>query len=435
VCAVVALGIVLVLVRRAPRDNTTEVPEPFTADPTVTLPSTAAQVTVEQLQQEIEQVAEHLRARFAQSPEALHLAAVMYFELLRPAEAEKTWRACAELSANHLGASVGLAVLATEHGDDEAAVDILQRALSAGGSSPEVYHRLAVALAQLGRLEEAEDVLKKGLAAFPQSPGNWRQLGQTQIQLERFSEAETSLRKAISLAPEDEVAYFSLATACARQGKNEEAAEYRRRFTELKAAIAASAKAEFQTTFLNALRRIAVTSFGQAATVCSEHEDHSEAEKLLLRAIALDPEHKANYRPLAELYRELGRMADAQVVQRRLVEIEPDNLGNYIDLATVSSELGDTQSAEAAFMTVLNARPDAAVAYAGLAKLYLQSGKLEQARWFAEEAVRWESSVEGHLLVATICRKMGESSGAESALEEARKLAPHDPRLNQDGSP
>ena len=87
----------------------------------------------------------------------------------------------------------------------------------------------------LGRFGEAADILQRGVATFPESPKSWMLLGQAQIQRSQFQEAEASLRKAIELAPKYTDAYYALATACARQGKHEDGAEYRRRFGELKA--------------------------------------------------------------------------------------------------------------------------------------------------------------------------------------------------------
>ncbi len=396
-------------------------PQRAPAAPTVELPSTPAAVTAEALQGELEQLAEDLRTRFADAPQALHVAAVIHFDLLQPTEAEAAWRACLQAAPNHLGALLGLGVLATERGEDEAAVERLRSALALESAPPSVYHRLAVALTQLGRLEEARGVLGEGVEVYPTAPEIWLVLGQTQIQLERYAEAEASLRQAVALAPALADAHYSLAAACARQGKDDEAEAHRRRFRRLRGGGPPPGD-DFETAHLNSLRRIALSRYEEAAAVYSGIGDTAAAEALLLRTVALFPELPVGYRPLGTLYRELGRTADAQLVYRRLVEVEPDHLAHYVHLATTSAELGDSETAETGYRTVLAARPDAAFAYAGLARICLEEGRLPEARWLAEESLRWEPTAEGHLLLGEIHERSGDRAAALAARAEAQRL-------------
>ena len=65
-------------------------------------------------------------------------------------------------------------------------------------------------------------------------------------------------------------------------------------------------------------------------------------------------------------------------------------------------------------------RPDLSIGYSGLAQLYLQAGKLEQARWFAEAALRMGATAPGESLqmyrvLAAACRQLGHARAAETA--------------------
>jgi tetratricopeptide (TPR) repeat protein len=319
--------------------------------------------------------------------------------------------------------------MAMEQGHDELAVQRLRNALAGSCSSPNVYHELARALKKLGEVEDARRAVEAGLAAFPESPENWALLGQIQLQLGGFAEAEASLRKAIALRYEAPTTFFALAAACARQGKREEAAGYRKRFAEEKAKDPLAAGRRFQVVYSAILRRIAATAIGRAGAVYARHGEPTEAERLILRAIALDPANAEHCHALAALYRSLGRIADTRVAQRRLVQLEPENATNYVNLASVSAQLGDTDSAEAALERAIEIEPDSAIAYASLAQLYLQAGKFEQARAKAEDAVRRESTVTGYMLLAAACQQLGDTTAAEAAREKARRLTPEDPRL------
>ena len=116
------------------------------------------------------------------------------------------------------------------------------------------------------------------------------------------------------------------------------------------------------------------------------------------------------------------------VAQRRMVDIQPGNAVHYVNLASLATQLGDYPAAEAALKQVVGMRPDLSIGYSGLAQLYLQAGKLEQARWFAEAALRIGATAPGESLqvyrvLAAACRQLGDSAAAETALAKAQKLA------------
>ena len=205
------------------------------ADPTITLPAAAAETKTEELKNQLQRLADDMLARFPQTPDALHVVALLYADLQKTTEAVKIWQDCIKLAPDQAGPYIGLATASMELGKDQAAVATLRQAFDVGCSAPDLYHKLGVALTKLGMLDEAAAVIQEGLTAFPQSPDAWLQLGQVQNQLGQFSEAETSLKKAVAVGQTSDSVLLALATACARQGKQEEAAEYRRQFTQRKA--------------------------------------------------------------------------------------------------------------------------------------------------------------------------------------------------------
>jgi protein O-GlcNAc transferase len=172
-----------------------------------------------------------------------------------------------------------------------------------------------------------------------------------------------------------------------------------------------------------------VTVLDEAAAIYDGQGDSLESERLLLRAVALDPASAETCRALARLYQGAGMIAEERVVRRRLVEIEPQNLANYLDLAKACAQLGEPESAEATLKLALAMSPNSVDVYATLAQFYLQEGKARKARWFAQEAVRREPTAEGYLFLASTCRLLDDQAAAEAAMARARKLAPDDPRF------
>jgi tetratricopeptide (TPR) repeat protein len=410
---------------------------PAVIRPTILLAATAAPGTAEQFQEEARGVANELRSRFPDRAEALHVVALLHSQLRQTAEAEKLWQQCIALSPKHEGYYVNLAAVLMDRGDSEQAAKTLQQALAAGGSSLDVYHHLATSLANLGRCEEAESTIRKALAADPQSSACWLVLGQTQLKLGKAAEAEASLRKAVELGSRSASTYYELGNACARQGKDEEAAKYRKLFTEMKAAQPLPPQQRYQVLSTAEARRTAVAILCEAATVHAWQKDTLEAERLLLRAVALDPTNAETCRTLAGLYQEGGLAAEEQTVRRRLVEIEPHHLVNYLSLAQVSARLGDNESAEAALKAAIAERPGAVDPYLTLAQFCLQTGKARHARWYAQEAVRRAPTAEHYRLLGSTCRLTGDDAAATAAFAAARKLAPggDEPRPPDTGTP
>jgi tetratricopeptide (TPR) repeat protein len=410
----------------APLDRVASIagPQPAPRQAAIMLASMAVPATTEQLQLEAEGVANQLRTQYPDLAEALHVVAIFHAQMRHSGEAEKIWSKCIELAPDHVEYYVNLAAIAMERGNSELAVETLQQALEAHCSSPDVYHHLAVSLTKLGRCEEAEQVIQEGLAAYPQFPSAWLVLGQAQLKLGKAAEAEASLRKAVQQGSRSPPAYFALGNACARQGKREEAAEFRKVFAKLKESRPLDVQQRFQILSSAEARRTAVAVLGEAAMVHIWQENSLEAERLFLRAIALEPTSVSSCQALADLYKKAGMAVEEQVVRRRLIQIEPFNLVNYLNLATICAQLGQSESAEAALKLAIAISPDAIDAYTTLAQFYIQSGKAGHARWYAQEAVRRDPTAERYMLLGATCRLLGDDAEAQVAFAKAKQMQP-----------
>jgi len=433
-CVSVAAVIVMVLAyRNPPKDPSSPPPANDTlatrasSEPTVALPHAPAEVTAEELRNEGRRFCEDLLARFPRAPEALHAAALLHADLQETTQAEKLWRECIALGPRELGPYIGLANAAMELGQDELAVETLQRVRAAGRSTFDLYAPLATALSKLGRLDEAEQVLQEGVAAFPHAPELWLQWGRTQLQLSQLDAAETSLKEALTQGTTDASVYFLLANVAARQGKSAEAARYRQQFSDRKAEQLASEEKQFQDRYDTEMRRIAVAAICRAGAVLAHQQELSAAEAAFLRALQLAPEDLVALNELAILYRRSGRRADARLVQQRLAAHDPTHIPHHLNLASLSAELGDYEAAEAALREVLRLRPNLAVGYLRLAQLCLQRGNPQQARSFAQQALRQRSAGSGetaqtYLVLAAACGQLGDQAAAEAALGHAQSL-------------
>ena len=430
ICVIVSLAISLLLAYLKPLDETALVEPwemPDLPEPTIALPLEAVEVPNEELQAEAVREADVLVSRFPQDAEALHAAAMLYAGLHQTGKAEELWRRCTELNSQLAGPQVGLATALSERGNDEEAVDILSKLVSDGHSSALIYHQLGTILTKLGRLDEAEEYARRGVGANPTVAVNWLLLGQTQNQQRKYPEAEASLRRAIELDEASSTAHFALATACLRQGKKEAALEARQRFAELKANEASERSGEqFQEKYRRGLMPKVVRSLGLFGSFYFQQGDTDEGERLLLRALSLEPDNRLFLGELASDYLRLGRDADSYLVQQRLVQLDPENVFYLFQLGSIAKEVGDLPSAEVALGQVISLEPNSAEAYLLLAQIRAQRGDLEDARSCAEKSVERLPTVRGYEILALACEALGDNRAAMAAREAAGRLAAED---------
>jgi tetratricopeptide (TPR) repeat protein len=412
---------------------TSTIPQPAEAagdrppGPTIRLAAAPLPLDAEALARETEEVGRQLLARYPNLPEALHAAALAHAQLRQSAQAEKLWRQCIVLDSHSERYRVNLAVVAMERGDNELAVQVLEPAAAQSGASPDVTLHLGLALTNLGRTEEAERLLVAAVQDHPRSATHWLVLGQAQLALGKASDAETSLRQALALGLDSADLYFALGNACAQQGKADQAAAAREEFARRKESQPLSAQERFTVLTLAEARNTAVAVMLEAATVHAWQQDSLESERLLLRAIAIQPGSLAACQKLADVYQQAGLAAEERAVVERLVQLEPLNLAHYLELARLADQLGEPESAEAALKLAISVAPDNAAPYTTLARYYVEQQKPQKARWYAQEAVRRAPTADGFLLLASTCRLTGDAATAEDAMAEARRLQNAEP--------
>jgi tetratricopeptide (TPR) repeat protein len=86
-----------------------------------------------------------------------------------------------------------------------------------------------------------------------------------------------------------------------------------------------------------------------------------------------------------------GEYKEAIQTVSDLVEESPDNSQHYQFRAQLNRLSGKTDAAIADYQKIVDLLPDSAVGYNGLAEVYLQQGKYEEARQYAEQAFELEA--------------------------------------------
>ncbi|MCU0715673.1 MAG: tetratricopeptide repeat protein [Pirellula sp.] len=375
------------------------------------------------LEDELEEVASRLQAQYPASADALHVVGMMKAQTRHYSEAQAMWKECIRLEPKQELHYINLASIAMEQGDNELALNTLRQGVALGFDSFDMAHHLALALSNLGIFEEASQVLEASLKRFPAEGSHWLLLGQAQMELGKISESEASFRRAMELGVQTPSLYVGLGNACLRQGKRAEAKEYLEKYAELKKQDNLSGQERYQVLSDQEIRRTAKSIFTEAAAVYFKQKDALEAERLLLRCVAMDPESLSALRALADLYFQSKQTIEERDVRERIIELGSEAFQDYLALAKVHASLGDRTRAEATLKMAVSVFPQRIEPYAGLAEFCLEGGKLPEARWYAQKSIERMPSPEGFLFLASICDKLKDERGAAEARKYAKQLS------------
>jgi len=397
-------------------------------DPRAPLPETA-QGLIEQASQ----VIDRLQAAFPENTDCLEMKARLADWLGKSEEAVETWERCLELDPQYAHAYVGMAAVAAKKADHRQAEELARKAVEIAPDSFMARSVLAESLLNLGRPEEVEPVLADFLQRDPRSHGYFL-LGQAFWQMEQFEKSREAYRSSVRKYADYAEAYFGLARACARVGREDEAAAAMARYRELMAQREPTRGAGMHTpsSDLEAVRLNVATAYADTARVCFARGKRRVAERLWRRAATLAPENAECRHALVSLYRSEGKVLKTVETLEELAKIEPDRPGYRVEIGRLRAGLLQYDMAEQAFREACRLAPRNAGCHRALATFLLQTGRnLPDALAGARAAVRDEPTAAHYALLAAACRANGDRAGALAAIEQAVLQEPENPEYLQ----
>jgi predicted TPR repeat methyltransferase len=195
-----------------------------------------------------------------------------------------------EFDALHL-----LGMAAHESGDEEAAYDLISKAIALAPDHAEMHNNLGLVLLALGRLDEASASCQQAIALNPDFASAHNNLGAVYQNQGRLDEAVASYFLAIAKAPEYALAFNNLGGALQRQGKLDEAIPY------YEQAIA------LQPNYTDAIYGV--------GRVYNAQGRQDEALACFRRVAEIDPEHGTAQHMIAALTGEHAEQAPAAYVK------------------------------------------------------------------------------------------------------------------------
>jgi tetratricopeptide (TPR) repeat protein len=441
---VVGLGLTLFVRQRLmPPDEPPELPIADPAEFRLTIPPRpefddpadpdAEQRRVIELRNESFELAERLLSTLPDDPFAICLLATVHRRHANPQAAIPLLEYCLGEHPQCADASHSLGLIALHAGDFAEAETRLVAARTIDPVWHEIPRPLSEALIQQGKLTEAVEVLERYLAEWPASAEGWSRLGQAHQQLEDYAEAKRCYQQAVELAPNDPDAWYGAGMALQKLGEADSAREHLETFARLRTEKVGRIKAERDAwTDESRMQTTVIKTAMTAGEVYARRGRLQEAEACWKRVASLDPEHQPCRELLCRLYAEQKLFREAIRIRGELCELQPDEPGHWLSLGKLRIQNGQPKQAEKPFRRVIELAPGLADGYAAMAEIeMLPDRDHAEAVALAEKAVELAPTAANHFVLAAACWNVGDGPKARSAIEQAVRLDPEDPRYRE----
>ncbi len=394
---------------------------PTAQAPTILLPTQSAPATKEELEADAKFAVEHLLRLLPDDAMALHVSAMLNSQLHNTQEAVKLWSKCIELDPQREHYYINLAAAALDRGDGPLALTTLEQAITRGLKSPDIFHHKCLALLNTGSVTEAAALAGEILQKHPEATSLQLVLGQAQLKLGELEAAETNLKEAVDKGVASRAAFFSLLNVSLRLGKKEEAAKYREAYESF--AKQGNEAQQYSDLSEAEARRVCVTVLMECIHLYKGAKRPNDAEHLLLRVLAIDPDNRAAVTELAKLYEREKRFANELLARERLIDLERTNLMNFLFAARAAALSGEIAKAESLIKLAISMAPRTPTGYAAMAEFLIEQGQHEKSIWYLQQALELAPTPDGCKLLSQTLRKLGREREAQEADETRQKLS------------
>ena len=322
---------------------------------------------------------------------------------------------------------LGLAAQAQDRLDD--AVTFWRRGLEANPQSPSLRWHIANAQLLQGQLEGTIELLETECRLTPGAARNYFLLGQIHLKKDEYDRARTCYEKALELQPDYPNAYYGLGKVYMRLGQREKATACMDSYRDSKAQLNASDEQRIVLDELPSVRSRAAAFYRQSQGFYSGPTQAGISERLLRRAVTLDPNDVRTWEKLAAHHYQQHQFQRALTCFEKARDIDPNNPLFHINIATLYTWLKQPRRTEAYLKETIARFPNHALARAELARFYLHvRANLDQALVLAEKAVALGPTAANYFTLARACEAQGDLTKATEAIRKAMTLAPNDER-------
>jgi len=304
--------------------------------------------------------ASRILSSYPSDPEALRQLARILLHQGQPGQALARLEAAAGLAPEAKGIDYELGVIQLANSAWDEAVRHFRRAIRCRPDDADSSFNLSWALRRSGHAKEAEPPLREALRLRPVWPAAWFNLGNLLLDdLEQPEEAAEAYTVALAQAPDAPECLGNLAMAKWRTGETDEAERLLRRALALQPGLSSAA-----------------ATLGSLLTALTRGE---EAVAILATAVALAPDDPVLRLNLGLALRTLGRLREAKEVLTEASRLAPDHAEVWNALGSVHLQCEEMDEAAEALDRAVMLRPDFADAYSNRANLASLRGRPEEA--------------------------------------------------------
>jgi tetratricopeptide (TPR) repeat protein len=256
-------------------------------------------------------------------------------------------------------------------GQNEKALELINRSIALRPEAGGFYVNLGVVLESVGRVEEAIEAYSKAIILQPNLPITHFNLGNLLFHQKRFNDSAEAYKRALTLNPDYLEAAINLGGALYECGSSDEAA------------------ACYEHAL--ALRADLPDVLSNLANIFFDKGQLDRALALVHRALQISPGLVDALNNLGRILLKLNRLDDALAQFKKAVEISPEKPDAYTNIANVLYQKGQLDEAVVSSLRAIAIDPESATAHWNLGICLLTGGDYSQG-W---KEYAWRSRVRG----------------------------------------
>jgi len=323
-------------------------------------------------------------------------------------EAETIYRAILVVQPQNFDCLHLLGVVALQHGDANAAVQLIGQALAVAPRNPDALNNRGNALRATGRPADALADYERALAIAPELADAHHNRGLALGDLRRFAEALAAFERAVALRPDDADAQLSRGRALLALDRQREALAAFERAVVLAPHDPAAHHA----------RGAALQELGQELEALASYE----------RGLTADPRSPDLLLNHGNLLRKLGRRAEALASYERAIGVRPDRPEPHSNRSIVLRELGLAREALISAERALALEPRLAEAHGTRGDALRDLNRLRDALASYDRALALRPErAELHSSRSVVLRDLGRHADALASCDRALALSPELP--------
>jgi predicted O-linked N-acetylglucosamine transferase (SPINDLY family) len=152
----------------------------------------------------------------------------------------------------------------------------------------------------------------------------------------------------------------------------------------------------------------------------------TEAATLAQEMTVRFPQHEFGWKALGEVFKQMGRKADALAPMQQAAALSPDDVEAHYNLGNTFKDLGRLVEAEASYRRALQINPNFAAAYSNLGNILKNMGRLDEAETSYRQALQLTPDfADAYNNLGNLLKEMGRLNEAEVSYRQALHIKPN----------